>query len=43
MISVNLNDQLDQCAIVKNDRTLMTQIELIFTDFKSQLNNYLES
>ncbi len=39
MISVNLFNQLDQCAMIKNDRTLMTKIELIFTDFISQLSN----
>ena len=27
-------------AIIKNHRTLMLQIELIFSDFKSQPNNY---
>ena len=42
MISVNLHNQLDQCAVIKNNRTLITQIELIFTDFLSQVNNCLK-
>lgn len=47
MIRVNLYNQLDQSpvpklryAMFKNDRTLMTQIELIFTGSISQLNKY---
>ena len=43
MNSVNQYSQLDQCAMIKKDRTLMTQIEMIFTDSKIQLNNYLFS
>ncbi len=41
MIGVNQYNQLDQCAMIKNDRTLKTQIELIFTVFLSQLNKYV--
>lgn len=47
MIRVNLYNQFDQgpvpkpqYAMVKNDRTLMTQIELIFTGSISQFNKY---
>lgn len=40
MIRVNLYNQFDLCAMFKNDRTLMTQIELIFTGSISQLNKY---
>ena len=46
MISVNLFNQSDQSpvpkpryAMIKNDRTLTTQIELIFTDFISPASN----
>jgi len=40
MIRVNLYNQFDLCAMFKNDRTLMKQIELIFTGSISQLNKY---
>jgi len=50
LISVNQYHQLNQRLyrnlgrlLLKNNRTLMTQIELIFTDFLCQLNHYLPS